>query len=406
MDYSPGPRPHGGPSDTKLPSIGQLLLTPPNSTEMPKEHSFPPYYDDHGHGDHALFPTRRSPSLGSQASNAPLFSPLPRLQPSSQAAAYHGHPEPEHRQPGATLPPPDGSARQSSDPRFHKYITSHQSQFQHIYPGSSAPKEEHYQLFMDFLGEIRTRKPGSSPPQPAPAVLQETSPNRPSPRMLAPQYAPYFPASPAKRPAVPAHSDVPEQSLIRSESPMKRRRMTSELSDSLPPSEDSPQQQRRRRSAQSTRKRSSTGGGVAKETKHNRNRSTKEKKSTNFEDYPDFTPALDTMQNPMEAAMRVPEHKVNTRKDLSADPLRHELHDAERTVAQRLNIGCAEYLVFKRQVFDVYVQYLRDSQSSRGQWNKTRAQQAGNLDVGKASQIWVFWKNVGWFDEDLFKAHL
>lgn len=391
-----------GPSDTKLPSIGQLLLTPPNSTEMKREHSFSAYHDDHGAADHALFPSqhRRPPSQGSHDSSMPLFSPSPRGQSSS-------HFGPERGASGSSLPPIDPS-RRGSDPRLHKYISSHQSQFQTRHPGSSAPNEDDYQLFVDFVGEIRSRPPPKSPQQRSPIVLQETSANSPAARHLAPQYAPYYPSSPSKRPSMVLHNSPDmdytyEHDSARSGTPPKRARLDSEASASLEPDEPSPQPSRRRRSTQPSRKRGGNTSGALKETKHNRNRSTKEKKSTNFEDYPDMAPGFDTMQNPMEAARSVPEHKVNTRKELGSDPLREHLHEAEATVAQRLNIGCAEYLVFKRQVFEVYVRYLKEPVSGRGQWNKTRAQQAGNLDVGKASQIWVFWKNVGWFDETLFK---
>lgn len=107
------------------------------------------------------------------------------------------------------------------------------------------------------------------------------------------------------------------------------------------------------------------------------------------------------MINPTAAAERVIEHKVNNRKDLRNDELRLELHPAEVIVATRLNIGCGEYLLTKRQVLNEFVDYLRGDRKKA--WNKTRAQSSSNLDVGKTSQIWTFFKDVGWFDERLYE---
>ena len=173
-------------------------------------------------------------------------------------------------------------------------------------------------------------------------------------------------------------------------------------SDSYSTSLPGPRRKRPRMSSQSISSLS------VREAKHSRNRSTKEKKSSDIRDYPDYSPPFETMRNPVQHAREVKAQSVKNPIDLSADPLRHELHEAERIVAQALNISCDGYLLVKRQLFCTYLNWLKEKRSGRqkGNWNKTAAQRESNIDVGKTSQVFVFYQSIGWFDAEHFERFL
>jgi hypothetical protein len=84
--------------------------------------------------------------------------------------------------------------------------------------------------------------------------------------------------------------------------------------------------------------------------------------------------------------------------DLSTDPDRHFLHEAEVNLAATLRLSCAVYLSSKRRIFIARVQC-----GQRGkEFRKTDAQQACKIDVNKASKLWSAFEKVGWFDDRFF----
>jgi len=84
--------------------------------------------------------------------------------------------------------------------------------------------------------------------------------------------------------------------------------------------------------------------------------------------------------------------------DLSDDPDRHMLHEAEVNLAATLRLSCAVYLSSKRRIFIARVQC-----GMRGkEFRKTDAQQACKIDVNKASKLWTAFEKVGWFDNRHF----
>jgi predicted DNA-binding ribbon-helix-helix protein len=88
--------------------------------------------------------------------------------------------------------------------------------------------------------------------------------------------------------------------------------------------------------------------------------------------------------------------------DLSADPDKHLLHEAEVNLAATLRLSCAVYLSSKRRIFMARVACL-----SRGKdFRKTDAQQACKIDVNKASKLWQSFDKVGWFNPDYFRQYL
>ncbi|KAL8925909.1 MAG: hypothetical protein Q9208_003222 [Pyrenodesmia sp. 3 TL-2023] len=85
--------------------------------------------------------------------------------------------------------------------------------------------------------------------------------------------------------------------------------------------------------------------------------------------------------------------------NLSNDPDRHLLHEAELNLAGTLRLTCATYLCSKRRIFGARVQALKIGKEFR----KTDAQQACKIDVNKASKLWTAYDKVGWFSPHYFE---
>ena len=120
---------------------------------------------------------------------------------------------------------------------------------------------------------------------------------------------------------------------------------------------------------------------------------------TDYNALPDFSPPLDTLKGNTKALKA--EWK-GTVLDLSNDPDRHMLHEAELHLAATLRLNCATYLCSKRRVFQARIEALRIGKEFR----KTDAQQACKIDVNKASKLWQAYDKVGWFNPDYFRQHL
>lgn len=121
---------------------------------------------------------------------------------------------------------------------------------------------------------------------------------------------------------------------------------------------------------------------------------------TDFNAIPDFSPPLDTLPKGNSKILKA-EWK-GTVLDLSSDPDRDLLHEAELHLAATLRLNCATYLCSKRRVFQARIEALRIGKEFR----KTDAQQACKIDVNKASKLWQSYERVGWFNPDYFRRHL
>ena len=88
--------------------------------------------------------------------------------------------------------------------------------------------------------------------------------------------------------------------------------------------------------------------------------------------------------------------------NLSNDPDRHLLHEAELNLAGTLRLSCATYLCSKRRIFAARLNALRIGKEFR----KTDAQQACKIDVNKASKLWTAYDKVGWFHKSHFDRFL
>ncbi|KAH8712220.1 hypothetical protein GQ44DRAFT_752272 [Phaeosphaeriaceae sp. PMI808] len=121
---------------------------------------------------------------------------------------------------------------------------------------------------------------------------------------------------------------------------------------------------------------------------------------TDYNALPDYCPSLDTLPKGNSKCLKA-EWK-GTVLDLSNDPDRHMLHEAELSLAATLRLNCATYLCSKRRVFQARIEALRIGKEFR----KTDAQQACKIDVNKASKLWQSYDKVGWFNPDYFRNHL
>lgn len=119
---------------------------------------------------------------------------------------------------------------------------------------------------------------------------------------------------------------------------------------------------------------------------------------SDYHSIPDFCPPLSTLTGPRVL-------KVDWKGgvlDLSNDPDRHLLHEAESNVAATLRLTCAVYLCSKRRIFQARLNALRVNKEFR----KTDAQQACKIDVNKASKLWTAFEKVGWFDPQFMQQYL
>ncbi|KAF3041553.1 hypothetical protein E8E12_007445 [Didymella heteroderae] len=114
---------------------------------------------------------------------------------------------------------------------------------------------------------------------------------------------------------------------------------------------------------------------------------------------PDYSPPLTTLIG-HEKKLKA-EWKGN-KLDLSYDPDRHLLHEAELELASTLRLSCATYLCSKRRVFQARINALKINKEFR----RTDAQQACKIDVNKASKLWQAYDKVGWFDASYFRQYL
>ncbi|KAF2118675.1 hypothetical protein BDV96DRAFT_487405 [Lophiotrema nucula] len=120
---------------------------------------------------------------------------------------------------------------------------------------------------------------------------------------------------------------------------------------------------------------------------------------TDYNALPDYSPSLDTL--PKNNKILKADWKGQV-LDLSNDPDRHLLHEAEVTLASTLRLTCATYLCSKRRIFQARIEALRIGKEFR----KTDAQQACKIDVNKASKLWQAYEKVGWFNPAYFRNYV
>lgn len=125
------------------------------------------------------------------------------------------------------------------------------------------------------------------------------------------------------------------------------------------------------------------------------------REDVDYNSLPDYAPPTDTLP-PGNPKILKADWASNNVLNLSNDPDRHMLHEAEMNLAGTLRLSCATYLCSKRRIFEARLNALRIGKEFR----KTDAQQACKIDVNKASKLWTAYDKVGWFGKGFFLQYL
>ncbi|KAI9652339.1 MAG: hypothetical protein M1831_006886 [Alyxoria varia] len=443
------------------------LLTPPNSGELPKNDDFRGSPQRADSSDNPLFSAHSSmddryplfygEAAGSRRSTAFNLGPVrhspDHLAHHAQSAPMErsaSHPERSayrNRLQFSSISHPaesiEASSRKSSrkeparsDSRREKHISRHLTTTKSMFKdaGVQSPGEADYMLVAEFSSKMHNAN-FFAPPMDREHGARQGYPPRPASEERSPRLGRY-PAYSRECGTSPRHvrRGISEVSVINGQHygpimPPKRRESSydqyamSRYPDATPARSPGPSRKRARNDSSSVepefsnsrkrrsptdqsqgpsrQRRNGTSPLLNKDGRHARNRSTKEKKSANYSDYEDWAPSWETMHEPIKRGLEVKTLDVKNPVDLKNDPLRAELHQSEIIVSTRLNLNCETYLLVKRQMFTRFKQYL---EKHDGNWNKTAAQKASNLDVGKVSALFVFFQNVGWFNADLYEG--
>ena len=125
------------------------------------------------------------------------------------------------------------------------------------------------------------------------------------------------------------------------------------------------------------------------------------REDVDYNSLPNYAPPTDTLP-PGNPKILKADWASNNVLNLSSDPDRHMLHEAEINLAGTLRLSCATYLCSKRRIFEARLNALRIGKEFR----KTDAQQACKIDVNKASKLWTAYDKVGWFGNGYFLQYL
>ena len=120
-----------------------------------------------------------------------------------------------------------------------------------------------------------------------------------------------------------------------------------------------------------------------------------------YDSIPDYAPPTSTLPtgDPHILQVHWPEKAV---VDLSQDPDRHMLHEAEIKLATSLNLNCAKYLCTKRRIFRARLEALQEGRDFR----RSDSDKACKININKANKICRAFEKVGWFDENHFLKYL
>lgn len=136
-------------------------------------------------------------------------------------------------------------------------------------------------------------------------------------------------------------------------------------------------------------------------TPETRTPATKRPEDVDYNSLPDYAPPTSTLPKGNPKCLKADWPSSNL-LNLSNDPDRALLHEAELNLASTLRLSCATYLCSKRRIFEGRLNALR----IRKEFRKTDAQQACKIDVNKASKLWTAYDKVGWFNEAHFEQFL
>jgi hypothetical protein len=153
----------------------------------------------------------------------------------------------------------------------------------------------------------------------------------------------------------------------------------------------------------STKKRSNTEES-APEAKRMRAAAVKKEKPQRYTQVVDYCPPLLTTlerQPPIKPFMQKG-NRISHRNDPDLHLIGVELCSTEAQFAEVNQLDINKYLINKRKIFEGRVRH--HLQGGRG-FTKTHAQGAAIIDVNKASRLWEFYDQAGWFNIELFTKH-
>ncbi|MCJ1415352.1 hypothetical protein MMC32_001684 [Xylographa parallela] len=136
-------------------------------------------------------------------------------------------------------------------------------------------------------------------------------------------------------------------------------------------------------------------------TPESRTPAMKRPEDVDYNALPDYAPPTSTLPPGNSKSLKT-DWASNNPLDLSNDPDRHMLHDAEINLASTLRLTCATYLCSKRRIFEGRLRAFKNKKEFR----KTDAQQACKIDVNKASKLWTAYDKVGWFNKAFLEKFL
>lgn len=121
----------------------------------------------------------------------------------------------------------------------------------------------------------------------------------------------------------------------------------------------------------------------------------------NYNSIPDYAPPTSTLPTGSPHILQVhwPQKAIT---DLSDDPDRHMLHEAELQLVTSLNLSCAKYLCTKRRIFQARLKALQEGREFR----KSDCQKACKINANKTSKICGAFEKVGWLDEKYLLRYL
>jgi hypothetical protein len=174
-----------------------------------------------------------------------------------------------------------------------------------------------------------------------------------------------------------------------------------------PAPSESPEKAARTHRARTPRTQTDFFDSAFPEKKHKRAPPTKttasKESDLHWREMTDYSPPIETLAAATSALAKGTEwNHGNGLLDISNEQDFAELHPDEVALSKTLRLKPVQYLSNKRRIFEAKVSHLRDNKT----FTKTAAQNATNIDVNKASQLWLAFDRVGWFKTEHFERFL
>ena len=124
-------------------------------------------------------------------------------------------------------------------------------------------------------------------------------------------------------------------------------------------------------------------------------------KDVPYDSIPDYAPPISTLPTDNNDILQIEWHQKSN-IDLSNDPDRQLLHEAELKLATTLDLSCAKYLYTKRLIFQARFEALKEGR----RFGYSDSRNAAKIAAHKAGKLYGAWSKAGWFDKKYFLKHL